>query len=173
MRHAMSRPDRPDTTPTITQNILKNQGERCVILSPRVSTVNSREGLGASFPDSLPPHMIPSSLISLALSHASMSMPVRVTILSREDCHLCGVVYRIALHLQSELHIETSKVSIEGDRVLMERYGARVPIVLLDEVEHFSGKVSEGELRRAIKKARWRRPISRILSHLGFAPKRG
>ena len=102
-----------------------------------------------------------------------MSMPVRVTILSRKDCHLCGVVYRIALHLQSELHIETSKVPIEGDRVLMERYGARVPVVLLDEVEHFAGKVTEGELRRAIKKARWRRPISRILSRLGYAPKRG
>jgi hypothetical protein len=129
--------------------------------------------MGASLPDSLPPHVIPSNSISLALSRASMSMPVRVTILSRKDCHLCGVVYRIALHLQSELHIETSRVTIEGDRVLMERYGARVPIVLLDEVEHFAGKVTEGELRRAIKKARWRRPISRILSRLGFAPTRG
>jgi glutaredoxin-like protein DUF836 len=129
--------------------------------------------MGASLPDSLPPHVIPSNSISLALSRASMSMPVRVTILSRKDCHLCGVVYRIALHLQSELHIEMSRVSIEGDRVLMERYGARVPIVLLDEVEHFAGKVTEGELRRAIKKARWRRPISRILSRLGFAPTRG
>ena len=102
-----------------------------------------------------------------------MSMPVRVTILSREDCHLCGVVYLIALHLQSELHIETSKVPIEGDKVLMERYGMRVPVVLLDEVEHFTGKVTEAELRRAIKKTRWRRPISRILSCLGFGPKRG
>ena len=102
-----------------------------------------------------------------------MDMPIHVTILSREDCHLCNVVYRIALCLQSELHIETSKVLIEGDRVLMERYGARVPVVLLDEVEHFAGNVTEGELRRAIKKARWRRPISRILSRLGYAPKRG
>ena len=124
--------------------------------------VNSKAGLKASLPDSLPPHVIP-----------SMNMPVRVTILSREDCHLCGVVYRIALHLQSELHIETNKVFIEGDRVLMERYGARVSVVLLDEVEHFTGKVTEVELRRAIKKARWRKPISRILSRLGCAPKRG
>jgi hypothetical protein len=102
-----------------------------------------------------------------------MSTPVRVTILSREDCHLCGVVYRIAMRLQSELHIETSQVHIEGDRVLTERYGARVPVVLLDEVEHFAGKVTDGELRRAIKRARWRRPVSRILSRLGFGPKRG
>ena len=102
-----------------------------------------------------------------------MSLPIRVTILSRENCHLCDVVYRIATHLQSELHIEASKVSIESDRVLMERYGARVPVILLDEVEQFEGNVTEGALRRAIKKARWRRPISRILSRLGYAPKQG
>jgi len=102
-----------------------------------------------------------------------MSMPVRVTILSRDDCHLCNVIYGIALHLQSDVFIEIRKVSVEEDRVLMERYGTRVPVVLLDDVEHFAGAVTEGELRRAIKKARWRRPISRILSRLGFAPKRG
>ena len=81
-----------------------------------------------------------------------MSIPIRVTILSREDCHLCDVVYQMAIHLQSELHIEASKVSMDGDRVLMERYGTRIPVVLIDEVEHFSGNVTEGELRRAIKK---------------------
>lgn len=102
-----------------------------------------------------------------------MNMPVHVTILSREDCHLCNVIFRIALHLQAELNITTKKVGVEGDRALMERYGSRVPVVLIDEVEQFSGKVTEGELRRAIKKARWRRPISRILSRLGCGPKRG
>jgi Glutaredoxin-like domain (DUF836) len=102
-----------------------------------------------------------------------MSTPVRMTILSRDNCHLCRVIYRIALHLQSEASIEIQKVSIESDMTLMERYGTRVPVVLLDGVEHFAGAVTEGELRRAIKKARWRRPISRILSRLGFAPSRG
>ena len=102
-----------------------------------------------------------------------MSNPIRVIILSRKDCHLCDVVYRMAVRLQLELHIDTKKVSIEGDTDLMERHGARVPVVLLDGIEHFSGNVTEGELRRAIKKARWRRPISRILSCLGYAPKQG
>jgi hypothetical protein len=54
--------------------------------------------------------------------------------------------------LQAELHIATRKVSIEGDARLLERYGERVPVILLDEVERFAGKVTEGELRRAIKK---------------------
>ena len=38
MRYVASRPNGPDTTPTIIQNVLKNQGEICLILSPRVST---------------------------------------------------------------------------------------------------------------------------------------
>lgn len=102
-----------------------------------------------------------------------MSNPIRVIILSRKGCHLCDVVYRMAVRLQLELHIDIKKISVEGDTDLMERHGARVPVVLLDDIEHFSGNVTEGELRRAIKKARWRRPISRILSCLGYAPKQG
>ncbi len=79
----------------------------------------------------------------------------------------------MAVRLQLELHIDIKKISIEDDTDLMERHGARVPVVLLDDIEHFSGNVTERELRRAIKKARWRRPISRILSCLGYAPKQG
>jgi glutaredoxin len=100
-----------------------------------------------------------------------MSNPIRVIILSRQDCHLCDVVYQMAMRLQRELRIDTKKLSIEDDTDLLKRYGARVPVVLLDDVEHFSGHVTEEALRRAIKKARWRRPISRILSCLGYAPK--
>lgn len=102
-----------------------------------------------------------------------MSLPVHITILSRDECHLCDVIYRIATHLQSEMNITTSKVRIEGDQALMKCYGSRVPVVLLDEVEYCSGKMTEGDLRRAIKKARWRRPISRILSRMGYGPTRG
>ncbi len=73
-----------------------------------------------------------------------MSNPIRVIILSRKDCHLCDVVYRMAVRLQLELHIDTKKISIEGDADLMERHGERVPVVLLDDIEHFSGNVTEG-----------------------------
>jgi hypothetical protein len=102
-----------------------------------------------------------------------MSHLVRILIMTREDCHLCDVVYQMAVRLKLELPIDIKKISIEGDADLLERHGARVPVILLDDVEHFSGTVTEGALRRAIKKARWRRPISRILSCLGYAPKQG
>lgn len=81
-----------------------------------------------------------------------MRSPVRLTILSRDDCHLCEVAHRIALQLQSELPIELRIVDVDGDDLLRERYGMRVPVVLLNDIEQLSGNVTEEELRRAIKK---------------------
>ena len=81
-----------------------------------------------------------------------MRSPVRLTILSREDCHLCEVAHRIALHLQSELLIEVRIVDVDGNDLLRERYGMRVPVVLLNDIEQLSGIVTEEELRRALKK---------------------
>lgn len=89
-----------------------------------------------------------------------------LTILSRKNCHLCNVIHRIALHLQEELAFELTQVDVDQDRSLAEQYSHRIPVVLIDQVEACSGKITEGELRRAIKKARWSRPISRILSRL-------
>ena len=110
-------------------------------------------GLAASLPDSQLLHMIPSTTLQpVGSDRASMSMPIRITILSREDCHLCDVVYRIAAHLQSRLHIEINIVDVDSDSSLTKRYGTRVPVVLLDEIEYFAGSVTEEELRRAIIK---------------------
>ena len=91
---------------------------------------------------------------------------VLVTILSRHDCHLCEVAIKVARRLQRELPFSLSHVDIADDEHLSALYGARLPVIFLDQVETFSGKVTERELRRAIKRARWRRPISRILFRL-------
>jgi len=96
-----------------------------------------------------------------------------LTILSRADCHLCHVAVKMARALQSELPFEMTEVDIDGDAGLTARYGERIPVVLIDGVERLAGKITEGELRRAVKRARWRRPISRILSRLRQWRRRG
>jgi hypothetical protein len=98
---------------------------------------------------------------------------LQMTIISRPECHLCNVVHRIALRLQAEFPIEISKVSAEDNPKVLALYGEKIPVVLIDGVERCAGKITEGDVRRAIKRARWRRPISRILSRLGYAPERG
>ena len=94
-------------------------------------------------------------------------MPIiHVTVLSKQDCHLCRIVYRMAQRLQQDMAFDLSKVDIDTDPHLATRYGNRLPVVLIDQVESLSGKMTERDLRRAIQRARWRRPISRILYRL-------
>ena len=96
-----------------------------------------------------------------------------VTIYSRSDCHLCQVVHRMAQHLQGELAFQLHYVDVDARPDWVGHFGDRVPVVLIDQREIFSGRVTEGQLRRAIEKARWRNPISRILSRLKLTLTRG
>jgi hypothetical protein len=89
---------------------------------------------------------------------------IDVTILSRHDCHLCDVVERMAKHVQAEVPFTLTRMNIDEQADLVARYGDLVPVVLIDQVETLSGRMTEGDFRRAVKRARWRQPISRILS---------
>ncbi len=93
---------------------------------------------------------------------------IHVTILSKPGCHLCEVTLKIARRVRADLTFEIAYVDISSSDEATARYGTRIPIVLIDGREYLSGKITEGELRRAVKRARWRRSISRILCRLGF-----
>jgi hypothetical protein len=95
--------------------------------------------------------------------------------MSRHECHLCRVVTRRgqagatrpALSSSSQIDIDSN------ESTSATQYSDRVPVLLINDRETFSGKVTGGELREAIKKARWRNPISRILSRVKLALTRG
>lgn len=89
---------------------------------------------------------------------------IEVTIFSRHDCHLCDVVLRIAEQVRTEVPFTLTRMNIDEKADLAARYGDRVPVVLIDQVETFAGKVTEGEFRRAIQKASRKGLLSRILS---------
>ena len=108
------------------------------------------------------------SLFRYAAAHM-----VCVTIMGKPGCHLCDVMMKIARHVQADLLFDLRYVDISSSDALATRYGNRIPVLLIEEVETFSGKVTEGNLRRAIKRARWSRPVSRILSRLRKLLKRG
>lgn len=95
---------------------------------------------------------------------------LQVAVLSRDGCHLCDVVMKMARRLQEEVPFSLTRTDITTDPDLTDRYGTRIPVVLIDGHVACEGKVTEGTLRRAVKRARWRRPISRILSRLGWTP---
>lgn len=98
---------------------------------------------------------------------------MEVTIFSRKNCHLCHVAMRIARHVQADIPFTLHSVDITHDAALLALYGDRIPVVLINQQEQFAGKISERDLRAALKKTRWSKSISRILSRLGFHPNRG
>jgi glutaredoxin len=97
---------------------------------------------------------------------------MHVTIFSQPGCHLCHVALRIARHVQVDIPFTLHSVDITHDPGLLALYSHRIPVVLIDQQERFAGTMTERELRAALKKARWSKSISRILSRLGLQPNR-
>lgn len=114
----------------------------------------------------------PLALCYAGSRHAEPTI-MEVTILSRHNCHLCHVALRIARHVQLDIPFTLRAVDITNDTDLLALYGHRIPVVLIDQHERLAGTITERELRAALKKTRWSKSISRILSRLGFHPNRG
>lgn len=89
---------------------------------------------------------------------------INVTILSRHNCHLCDVVMRIAQQVQAETPFTLTRRNIDEDADLAARFGDRIPVVLINQVDVLSGKMTEGDFRRAIQKASRKGLFARILS---------
>ena len=72
-----------------------------------------------------------------------------VTIYTREDCHLCAeakaTVERVASQVDDDVSV--TAVDVDDDPDLAERYGERVPYVLVDGRPAFKYRVDPPELR--------------------------
>lgn len=74
-----------------------------------------------------------------------------VTVLTREDCHLCSEAIRtVASVADSTSGVEVRVIDVD-EAGLAEEYGDRVPYVLLDGRPAFKYRVDERALRRKIE----------------------
>ncbi|WP_433371007.1 glutaredoxin family protein [Actinoplanes sp. CA-142083] len=69
----------------------------------------------------------------------------RVTLISRDGCHLCADAEAT---LDRILPGQWTRVDVDSDVELERDYGDRVPVVLLDGVEHGYWRVEEARLLR-------------------------
>jgi glutaredoxin len=72
---------------------------------------------------------------------------VKLTLLSRPDCHLCEVAERALMRLGAAY--ET--VDVDSDAALRERYGEAIPVVLLGDEEVARAPISQDSLRKALR----------------------
>ena len=72
----------------------------------------------------------------------------RLQLLTRAGCHLCEVAAETLTRIAAEAGTEPEAVDVDGDPELQAEYGDRVPVVLLDGVEHSYFTVDVPRLRR-------------------------
>ncbi len=74
-----------------------------------------------------------------------------VTVYTRVDCHLCEVAVEQVDVIAAETGATWSAVDVDADPDDRAEYGDRVPVILVDGVEHGYYRVEPERLRRALR----------------------
>ncbi len=77
---------------------------------------------------------------------------LRIELLTRAGCHLCDDARR----LLESYGLVVESIDIDADEELRRRYTDCVPVVRIDGVDRFRGRVNEILLRRILKQSRRR-----------------
>ena len=92
-----------------------------------------------------------------------MSQPQRVTVMTRQGCHLCDEALTTVHAVAREVGAEVTVSDVDTDERLKSRYGQRVPVILVGETEIAEYRVSADALRAALNPnlPLWRRLFTR------------
>jgi glutaredoxin len=70
--------------------------------------------------------------------------------MSRANCPACETARDDVARICRELGVPWSERDVDADPELRAEYGDRVPVILVDDVEHGFWRVDEDLLRRAL-----------------------
>jgi len=75
---------------------------------------------------------------------------IEVSVYSRSNCHLCEVALEVISEIRKELDFTITKILIDGNAELEERYGEQVPVILINNQPHDFFRVDPERFRSAI-----------------------
>jgi glutaredoxin len=73
-----------------------------------------------------------------------------VTLLSRPGCHLCDEAREVITRVSAELGARFEERDITASAGDLREYGDKIPVTLIDGVQHDFWRVSEQRLRAAL-----------------------
>lgn len=76
----------------------------------------------------------------------------QVTLLVRAGCHACGAAAEDVRRVCAELGVSWATEDVDADPDRCAEYGDRVPVILIDGVEHGYWKVEEARFRAALSR---------------------
>jgi glutaredoxin len=77
---------------------------------------------------------------------------IEVTVFSRSNCHLCEVALEVISEIRKEFQFTITKILIDGDPELEEKYGEQVPVILINNQPHDFFRVDPERFRLALSK---------------------
>jgi len=77
---------------------------------------------------------------------------IEVSIYSRSNCHLCEVALGVLKEMRNEFDFQITKILIDGNAELEEKYGEQVPVILINNEPHDFFRVDPERLRLALSK---------------------
>jgi glutaredoxin len=77
---------------------------------------------------------------------------IEVSIYSRSNCHLCEVALGVLEEMRNELDFQITKILIDGNSELEEKYGEQVPVILINNEPHDFFRVDPERFRLALSK---------------------
>ncbi|QDX40073.1 glutaredoxin family protein [Salarchaeum sp. JOR-1] len=83
-------------------------------------------------------------------------MTVRVTVYSREDCHLCADAIETIEAVRERVRVDVviEEVDVDDDPALRDAYGERVPYVFVDGDPAFKFRVDADDLEERLSRPR-------------------
>jgi glutaredoxin len=75
---------------------------------------------------------------------------MKVTVMSRKDCHACAAAAADVRRICGELGVAWTVEDVDSDPEWRGEYGDRVPVILIDGVEHGYWRVEEDRFRAAL-----------------------
>jgi glutaredoxin len=75
---------------------------------------------------------------------------IEVTVFSRSNCHLCEVALEVISEIRKEFQFTITKILIDGDPELEEKYGEQVPVILINNQPHDFFRVDPERFRLAL-----------------------
>ena len=77
---------------------------------------------------------------------------IEVSVYSRSNCHLCEVALEVISEIRKEVEFTITKILIDGNSELEEKYGEQVPVILINNQPHDFFRVDPERFRLAISK---------------------
>jgi glutaredoxin len=76
--------------------------------------------------------------------------PHVITLLSRAGCHLCDDAREVIARVAADLDVRWEELDITKSESQLQEYWDKVPVTLIDGVQHDFWRVSEERLRDAL-----------------------